>query len=114
MSNNDKKVEDVAWAAGFFEGEGHINVQIRGGKSYIAAVVSQVYREPLDKLEKVFGGKVRGPYGPYSGNRRPHYQWSAYGSSALNFLNDIMPYLYRKGDQARVAIDKWENYYNES
>jgi len=46
---------DYAWAAGFFDGEGHIAHQPRGG---IQLIVVQVVREPLEFLCTLFGGTI--------------------------------------------------------
>ncbi len=46
---------DVAWAAGFIEGEGTFVCSHGRG---IRVKVVQVNREPLDKLQRLFGGKI--------------------------------------------------------
>ncbi len=108
-------MHDVGWAAGFIEGEGYVGYieQVRNGKPYgrLKLNVCQVYREPLDKLAEVLGvGKVRGPYGPYTGNRQPHYQYSANGQEAVYAINKVLPYLFHKGEQAVVAVAKYKEY----
>lgn len=102
--------EDITWAAGFFEGEGHINCQIRGNKSFLAITIAQVDRRPLDKFANLFGGKVYGPYGPYTTQKKPFYQYTAYTIKAEEALNAMMPYLFHKGEQATTAINKWKDY----
>lgn len=106
---------NIAWAAGFVEGEGYIGFvpQIINGVNYprLKFNVVQVYREPLDKLVEVLQvGKVRGPYGPYSGNRQPHYQYNISNQSAVEALEKMMPYLFQKGEQAKLAIEKYKEY----
>lgn len=73
--------EELAWAAGFIDGEGHfglhagkkLNHLTRGVKT-IQIQVSQIYREPLDRLKRILKiGKVGGPYGPYGENREPFF-----------------------------------------
>lgn len=103
-------LEDLAWAAGFFEGEGHINVQERRNKSFICITVAQVDRRPLDKLQSLFGGKVYGPYGPYTTQKRPYYQYQAYTNFAVDAINQMLPYLFHKGEQAQAALNKWKEY----
>ena len=71
--------EDLAWAAGFFEGEGTFYVRRERGKPNATVTLTQVDREPLDRFCEIVGiGKVYGPYGPYSGNRKPYFQWNAH------------------------------------
>lgn len=72
--------EELAWAAGFFDGEGNTRsrrVADRGGQPPILSV-SQVDEFSLLRFKNaVLGlGTIRGPYGPYSANRKPYYVWS--------------------------------------
>ena len=57
---------DFAWAAGFIDGEGSFTVQKTKykDKEYLYKRISapQINREPLDRLSKILGGKVYGPY----------------------------------------------------
>lgn len=102
-------IQDVGWAAGFFEGEGNARSPIErvAGKdyAYLRLTIAQVHREPLDAFREVFGkGMVRGPYGPYSGNRQPHYQYMVHGADALIVANEMLPYLFHKGEQIKAAL----------
>lgn len=47
---------DLAWAAGFLEGEGFFGNESNGGGFRIAA--RQNDRAPLDKLQRLFGGPI--------------------------------------------------------
>ncbi len=55
----DLRDTEIAWAAGFIEGEGCFTAQ-KTGESFSARVqVTQVAREPLDRLQRIFGfGKI--------------------------------------------------------
>jgi hypothetical protein len=62
--------EELAWAAGFFDGEGSPyfakNVRTAG------ITIGQTDREVLDRFVKsVQLGKVTGPYGPYGSGKKP-------------------------------------------
>lgn len=101
---------DIAWAAGFFDGEGCIHVHIRKarehrrGYSYqLTTTAAQITPIPLDKLKAIFGGKVYtlNSTGP---NRRICYQWYLGGRSAIEFLRTVLPYLTVKHDEAMLAI----------
>ena len=63
--------EDLAWAAGLFEGEGYF-----GSHSYS---ISQVDRWPIDRFCEIVGfGHVLGPYQPHASkgpNARPFFLW---------------------------------------
>jgi len=82
---------DVAWLAGFFEGEGTVNRHdLR---------IPQVQRWPLDRVRELFGGCVGGPYNwtPTDGGpRRDFYLWRVTGHLALEILNEIYPWLSPK------------------
>ena len=113
--NTPWKREDLAWAAGFMEGEGtfYCNIQKgrkEGHKSQAAISVRavQVEREPLERLQRIFPfGKL---YGPYLGksNRQPHYQFAIHsfeGGQAL--IAALWPWLSSKRrNQAKTAILK--------
>lgn len=62
---------DVAWAAGFFEGEGCMSYS--GG--YPRLTVANCDLEPLDRFLDVVGGSLCGPYPPPVGDlsRRPKW-----------------------------------------
>lgn len=118
MVNN--KMHDIGWAAGFFEGEGYIGfvhqVNQLNKKDYPRLVlsISQVYREPLDKFLEIFKlGTVRGPYGPYSTTKQSYYQYMTSGEKAVEIINKLLPYLFRKGEQAEEALLKYKEYNNE-
>jgi hypothetical protein len=63
--------EDLAWAAGLFEGEGYF-----GSHSYS---ISQVDRWPLDRFCAIIGfGHVLGPYQPHASKgprAQPFFLW---------------------------------------
>ena len=58
--------EQLAWAAGFFEGEGSVGAYyIKNGNRWVLKLsIAQVEREPLDKFHAAIGGLGR-VYGPY-------------------------------------------------
>lgn len=71
-------------------------------------MVAQVHREPLDKLQELFGGKVYGPYGPYATTKQAYYQYAAYGQVGFEAVIKMLPYLFHKGEQAKFAIEEWK------
>jgi hypothetical protein len=88
------KVRDIAWAAGFYEGEGSCNFA-----TYSQHVtIGQVEREPLDRLRRFFGGTVTArpghDYGSYKS--RPTNTWVIHGPRARGFLLTIYAFLSAK------------------
>ena len=87
MSRNGKfssskhgKREDLAWAAGFFDGEGctYLGRLNRSGTRFAAASISQTEPSTLQRFRTALGlGTVAGPYGPHPGDkcRSPMWSW---------------------------------------
>lgn len=90
----------VAWAAGFFDGEGNVHVDVDGNLHVGAA---QVHQEPLFALQRAFGGTVRDRPGPQP-NQRHQWIWRLGGWNAAEFLHLIRPHLRVKGPHADLAM----------
>jgi hypothetical protein len=82
--------ENIAWAAGLFEGEGGVNYISTYGKGSVRktpTVQVRVNNTDLDVLQRfqaILGGRLTGPYdiskyAPNGGKRKPMYQWCASG-----------------------------------
>lgn len=105
---------EIAWAAGFFDGEGSVFVNhkkaIGGttGKVYIinspCLSVSQVDRRPLDRFATAVGGRIpTGPYKPRSASSNSYYKWDASGRPSVHrVLVQLWDYLSEpKREQAQ-------------
>ena len=79
---------ELAWAAGFFDGEG-CTTTVNGSASI---VVVQKDRRPLDRFARALGGNVGGPYGPY-GKGCAMYRWQATGKRAKEVMDLLWPFL---------------------
>jgi hypothetical protein len=67
---------ELAWAAGFFDGEGSIFYRGRKRRE-LTLTVAQADRRPLDRFVKTVQiGSVRGPYKPRYKNGKPYYVYS--------------------------------------
>ncbi len=99
--------KDLAWAAGFFDGEGYITISRRNHRGYtghyLRVGINHVAREPLDKFVELFGGKLE-----YTdkvvGNRKPRYRWIASTSRAAEVLVLLQPYIINKGREISLAL----------
>ena len=88
-------IQDIAWAAGIYEGEGH---SVKNGKNSTTVVITQKDRWLLDRLQKLFGGSVFNRYG------RIH-KWQINGARARGFLMTIYKFLSpRRQFQAQLAL----------
>ena len=86
---------ELAWAAGFFDGEGSIQLRKTGLQLY----VGQTDPRPLERFAAAVGvGKVNGPYGPYARNGTPNtwkpmYAWQVGGRKAEAVFALLQPFL---------------------
>lgn len=110
MQSNDSTLLDVAWAAGFIDGEGcfWMNRQIHKGRTrlthFVGISVHQTKREPLDKLQRLFGGGIYKMI-TYKVNQVDGYQWRTHGSGARDVARAVRPYLLVKGPQADLIAE---------
>jgi hypothetical protein len=94
---------DLAWAAGFLDGEGCLTVQEctkRGAvrPQYQALIdAAQVTPLPLDRLVALFGGQVR----PY----RKAFYWRLYNAKTVPVCEQLLPYLVGKRRQAELLLE---------
>lgn len=90
---------ELAWAAGFFDGEGSAYVQYssrtkyaeKGKYAYPAIQVTQKDPRPLQRFMDALGGigNVRGPYDKHNGQ----CFWHKAGKGALEVVEMLWPYL---------------------
>ena len=99
---------DLAWAAGFVDGEGCISTPVRrrdrNRRDYsLSLYVGQVDPRPLQRLQGYFGGTVvsRASWG----RGRPIFMWRVSGTTAEAALRTLLPHLMVKAEQARLALE---------
>jgi len=99
---------ELAWAAGFIDGEGSFGIQRQKGKKDIAYLqAGQTDREVLDRLQATIAdGKVYGPYTPRRKNDQPYYYYRLTGNKRVEEAGlKIYPWLSsRKKEQYGRAI----------
>ena len=104
----------LAWAAGFFDGEGCVLVEMsksprsKGGQRFrLHATVTQTSLPCLEKYLAAFGGSiVTNEYTTPNGRRwSVQYRWSVRDAEALAFLAAIHPYTVVKYDEVTVALN---------
>lgn len=84
---------DIAWAAGFIEGEGSIHCS---GCEQLRA--TQVELGPLEKLQRLFGGSIRH-------HSRRTSVWSVYGWRARGVMLAIFIFMsFRRRQQIQDAL----------
>lgn len=92
---------DKAYAAGFFDGEGSINIRLPVRRSGYRLVVSvaQTRIAPLEWLCQRWGGKVT----PIK-RTNPTWSWSLCSQQAGAFLSDVLGFLIVKRAEADIAV----------
>lgn len=104
---------EVAWAAGFYEGEGCVTLITHRQKySYLRIKLPQVNREPLERLVDLFGcgwiSKKTMPARKGDGIRSDCHEWTVQGSHAERIIDVLYPWLSQKRrgqiDNARARL----------
>ena len=103
--------EQLAWAAGFFDGEGYISIPQRKAKpknktylsTYVRLGINHVDPRPLQKFQQLFGGKLV-CVTEIVGNRKPRWQWKLSCQQAKDFILLVRPYLINKDIVADIAL----------
>ena len=99
---------DLAYIAGFFDGEGTITIHHRNSLDKInwyrvCASISNTDISLLEYLKDLFGGHISTRI--YGGNRKDMYQWQVTSKDAVRFISVISPYLRQKSTQAEVSLE---------
>lgn len=92
---------EVAWAAGFFDGEGWTGLDRRPAGAYLRVAISQKDRRPLVRFAQALGlGSV-----PTKPAKNGMYHWRAAGPTARAALELLLPRLSEpKREQAEAAL----------
>ena len=97
---------DLAWAAGFMEGEGTFDANPVKGRRYARATAYQNNIEPLRKMQALFGGSIWGFKA-----RRPlataiGHTWQVHGARARGVMLTLWTFLSAKRrGQVRMALE---------
>lgn len=81
---------DIAWAAGFLEGEGSFAAKRRALAVYGEASAPQVNLEPLERLQAMFGGSIR----PAAGGSI--FVWRACGELGRAVMRAVYPWMSKR------------------
>lgn len=88
---------EIPYMAGFFDGEGCIYAH--PSACYIQIEVAQVDRRPLLKFQENYGGRIR----LNKTKGRSIYKWLCPSGSIDRFLDEMLPFLIVKKEQAILA-----------
>lgn len=105
--------ESVAWAAGFIDGEGRIGINKRhpnlktrniSPTYFVSLQARNVKLGPMLRLRELFGGWVTTKT-QEKRKARPLFQWEVSCRKAIACLQELLPYLTCKSQQARLVIE---------
>lgn len=107
---------EIAWAAGFFDGEGSIGAHYGRHKKYPYPTlgIAQVDRRPLDRFAATVG--IGNILGPYKHKTKPHhspfYEWHIEGKNVKAVLELLWPFISdpKKEKWADVQVRIGEHY----
>lgn len=98
------KDTDIAWAAGFIEGEGWIGIRKDPLRSWAMGTLQVVNTNKalLEKLQALWGGPLYRADRQFS--KRKTWSWVVCNKAAERVLRDILPYLVGKRRQAEILL----------
>jgi hypothetical protein len=98
--------EMIAYLAGFFDGEGHIQIakHSKRGSYMLKITCVQATTYPLGEYVKMFGGTIAEHDFIYRGTPKRHWTWQASSKSAEMALREMQPYIIAKKDELEVAL----------
>lgn len=108
------RTHDLAWCAGFFDGEGFVTIQLRNSKVngkrysgyYLRIGINHVAIEPLKEIQRVLGGTIRQQTAhTVVGNRKQRHSWQMGCQAAKSALIQMMPYFKNKQKVAELGIE---------
>lgn len=112
---------DLAWAAGFWDGEGCVSLSYRQYSENtpkiprIVVQIAQIDTRVLKRFQNIVGyGNILGPYKPKNKNSKPYWVWRVEGNLHLKSIREMLsPYLdeikLHQMDRALNARKEWED-----
>lgn len=99
-------MHELYWAAGFLEGEGSFGCY--GRLNNYKVECGQVQREPLERLQRIFGGGIH--LKPAKGRHQAIYHWLAQGGRAASVAMTLWALMSpRRKEQIERALTTWKS-----
>lgn len=97
---------DLAYAAGYFDGDGNFVAYWTPSQKHFKAMVTNTYRPTLEWLAEMFGGSIHLQQSTLG--KKPCYSWHCTGKNAYEFIKQVLPYLREKQEHASFMLTMWE------
>ena len=96
----------LAWAAGFIEGEGCIRLYVhtRGGAWKLRVTVGSTNVLQVKQLHEYFGGSFYPRKSTFGKHTKPQWCWEVSTRSAEEVLRAIEPYIVGKKEEVRLGL----------
>jgi hypothetical protein len=96
-----------AYAAGLFEGEGHVQIYATARQVILACAISMMDLDSLEWMQQHYGGALIRHQKASSPNARPQHKWTVTARDARSFLERVRPYMtsVRVAEKADLAIE---------
>ena len=98
--------EELAWLAGWLEGEGCFYAYLTNNYFKIGVQGTSTDRDTIEKICLMVGGVFRGPVAGVKENHKDHYVWGVYGrDNAVDLMHRVRPYMsVRRKEQIDNAL----------
>lgn len=97
---------EIAWLAGFFDGEGHISVRVKLSQRAdgVKIQVTNTNHALLERVAEFTGVGYITTRPRQSEKWRTTYDWHTTGGNAKTILSILLPWLIEKRDRAVEAL----------
>jgi hypothetical protein len=98
---------DLAYAAGYTDGDGCFHIGKRGNKSIVHFIITSTDRDVLIWFQKIFKGSISSAKKVTEKTKfhRTLYQFSLKKMLGIEFAQSVHPYLVEKREEAQLFID---------
>jgi hypothetical protein len=88
--------EELAWVAGFMEGEGHIGIcqDVKRGHCFLQITASSISKDLLENMQRLFGGNIiQANHAGYKPRYNHLFRWYTQCDKAVDVLKAIEPFI---------------------
>jgi len=101
---------EIAWLAGFLEGEGCFHYHDSPMQKSLRIAVNGTDGDVIRRAAALMGCKANGPY-PRKAPRKPVFQFTCSGFKAARIMKLILPYMgLRRTAKINEVLARWQSY----